>query len=37
MVSFSIAGIHSDPSYYPNPDQFNPDNFAKEARNNRSP
>ena len=37
MVSFSPAGIHSDPRYYPNPDTFNPDNFSKEARHQRSP
>ena len=37
MISFSIAGIHSDPAYYPNPDTFNPDNFSKEARHTRNP
>ncbi len=37
MVSFSPAGVHSDPRYYPNPDTFNPDNFSKEARHQRSP
>ncbi len=37
MVSFSPAGVHSDPRYYPNPETFNPDNFSKEARHQRCP
>ena len=33
----SSIGIHQDERYYPNPHQFNPDNFSKEARQSRSP
>ena len=33
----SSIGIHQDERYYPNPQQFNPDNFSKEARQSRSP
>jgi len=32
-----VSGIHRDDRYYPNPDQFNPDNFSKEARQARNP
>lgn len=31
------VGIHTDPKYYPNPNQFNPDNFSKESMANRHP
>ena len=37
MVLINAAGIHSDPKYFPNPTQFNPDNFSKEAKASRSP
>jgi hypothetical protein len=37
MLSFAINGIHHDERYFPNPDQFNPDHFAKEAKSLRSP
>lgn len=35
LVSISVSGIHSDPDHYPNPDEFNPDNFTKEAKTRR--
>ena len=31
------SGIHRDGKYYPNPNQFNPENFSKEAKQSRSP
>jgi hypothetical protein len=37
MLSFAINGIHHDERYFPNPDQFNPDHFSKEAKSLRSP
>jgi cytochrome P450 len=37
MISISLTGIHMDERYYPNPEQFNPENFSKEARSMRSP
>ena len=37
LLSISAVGIHNDEKFYPNPSQFNPDNFSKEARQSRSP
>jgi len=37
LLMLSAIGIHHDERYYPNPHQFNPDNFSKEARQSRSP
>jgi len=37
VLSISAIGIHNDEKFYPNPTQFNPDNFSKEARQSRSP
>eukprot|EP00088_Acartia_fossae_P003776 TRINITY_DN11613_c0_g1_i3.p1 TRINITY_DN11613_c0_g1~~TRINITY_DN11613_c0_g1_i3.p1 ORF type:complete len:541 (-),score=132.78 TRINITY_DN11613_c0_g1_i3:63-1655(-) len=37
LISISAIGIHKDERYYPNPFEFNPDNFSKEARQSRSP
>ena len=37
LVGIPVAGIHKDPDIYPNPTQFNPDNFSKEARKARNP
>ena len=37
LLTISAIGIHMDERYYPNPKQFNPDNFSKEARQSRSP
>ena len=37
MVSIPVNGLHYDERYYPNPEQFNPENFSKEARSMRSP
>ena len=36
-VNIPVTGIHMDPKYYPNPESFNPQNFSKESRANRSP
>lgn len=30
-VTIPSCAIHRDPDYYPNPDIFNPDNFAPDA------
>ncbi len=32
-----MAALHSDPAVYPNPKEFNPDNFSKENKAKRSP
>merc|ERR1719495_1008158 len=37
LVGIPVAGIHKDPDIYPNPTQFNPKNFSKEARKARNP
>ena len=37
LVGVPAAGIHRDPDIYPNPTEFNPENFSKEARQGRSP
>jgi len=36
-IMINVSGIHSDPKFYPNPEEFNPDNFSKEAKSTRSP
>lgn len=36
-IIINVSGIHHDPKYYPNPEQFNPDNFSKEAKARRHP
>jgi len=36
-ININVSGIHSDPKFYPNPEQFNPENFSKEAKSLRSP
>ena len=36
-VLINVAGFHSDPKYYPNPEAFNPENFSKEAKEKRHP
>eukprot|EP00092_Neocalanus_flemingeri_P027017 GFUD01029298.1.p1 GENE.GFUD01029298.1~~GFUD01029298.1.p1 ORF type:complete len:533 (-),score=113.68 GFUD01029298.1:42-1544(-) len=36
-ININVSGIHSDPQYYPNPKEFNPENFSKEAKTMRSP
>ena len=37
LINIPISGIHMDPEFYPNPTQFNPDNFSKESQSTRSP
>ena len=37
VVLIPASGIHRDGKYYPNPNQFNPENFSKEAKQSRSP
>ena len=36
-IIINVSGIHSDPKYYPNPTEFNPENFSKESKSQRSP
>jgi len=36
-ININVSGIHTDPKYYPNPEQFNPENFSKEAKSARTP
>ena len=37
LILLPVIGIHSDERYYPNPEEFNPENFSKEAKASRSP
>ena len=37
LIILPVIGIHSDERYYPNPEEFNPENFSKEAKALRSP
>lgn len=37
MLTVAVKGIQMDEKYYPNPTQFNPENFSKEAKQKRSP
>ena len=37
LVRMNVIGIFSDPDIYPNPDDWNPENFSKENRANRNP
>ena len=36
QVIANVIGVHFNEEYYPNPFSFNPDNFSKEAKANRS-
>ena len=36
-IHIPAAGIHTDPKFYPDPEAFNPKNFDKENKSNRSP
>lgn len=36
-VYVNVVGIHYDPQNYPNPNEFNPDNFTREAKATRHP
>lgn len=37
LILIPAYGIHKDERYYPNPEQFNPENFSKKAKQSRSP
>lgn len=37
MIWIPAFPIHRDPNIYPNPDDFNPENFTEDAINNRHP
>ena len=37
MVQVPATGIMTDEKYFPNPDQFNPENFSKESKEKRHP
>ncbi|KAL6958155.1 hypothetical protein U1Q18_049024 [Sarracenia purpurea var. burkii] len=34
-ILISVAGVHFNPEYYPNPWKFDPENFSPEAMENR--
>ncbi len=36
-VHINIAGIHTDPEIFPDPEVFNPERFSKEEKANRHP
>jgi len=36
-IFINVIGFHRDPKHFPNPDEFNPDNFSKEAKEKRHP
>ena len=36
QVVANVMAVHFNEEYYPNPFSFNPDNFSKEAKANRS-
>lgn len=36
-VEIPVLGVHHDPEYYPNPDQFDPDRFDSEKAKYRNP
>ena len=37
FVTYSISGIHMDPTHYSHPDQFYPEHFSKEEKATRHP
>ena len=37
MVWIPLLALHRDPDNYPNPDEFNPERFSKEAIEARHP
>ncbi len=37
LIYINVAGIHYDEKIYPNPNEFNPENFSKENKAKRSP
>ena len=37
MLYINVTGIHYDENFYPNPTDFNPENFSKEGKATRSP
>ena len=37
LIQVNNIGISSDPDVFPNPEQWNPENFSKENRAKRSP
>lgn len=34
-VTISVAGLHEDPEYYPNPEKFDPERFSEENKKKR--
>lgn len=37
LICIPVVGIHRDPQFYPNPDQFDPERFSDERKHTIQP